>query len=143
MKHKRIRIVIAGLAAFDALTAIGGGVAMLVGADRFPPEWLQTTPFSDYTVPALVLALAVGGSSLIAAGTIMTRREVGVFAALAAGSLMAAYQLVEIAMLNDDVLLSWIEALYFGLGLTIAALAGYLWLAENRGPYHTGHFRHS
>lgn len=32
MKHKRVRIAIVVLAAFIALSAIGGGIAMLVGA---------------------------------------------------------------------------------------------------------------
>jgi hypothetical protein len=67
LKHKRVRIAIGVLAAFIALTAIGGGIAMLAGADQFPRDWLRDTPFSDYTLPALVLAIVVGGSSLVAA----------------------------------------------------------------------------
>jgi hypothetical protein len=42
------------LEAFIALSAIGGGIAMLVGADKSPVEWLRNTPFSDYTIPALL-----------------------------------------------------------------------------------------
>ena len=60
---------------FNAISAIGGGIAMLVGADKFPVEWLRNTPFSDYTIPAFVLAIVVGGSSLIAAVTVFTARS--------------------------------------------------------------------
>lgn len=116
---------------------------MLVGADTFPLEWLRNTPFSDYTVPALVLAIMVGGSSLVAALSVLTSSEVGVLAALAAGSLMAGYQVVKVAILNDNVLISGIEALYLALDLTIVALAAYLWLAEDRRhPDQIEHFGH-
>jgi hypothetical protein len=97
MKHKLERIAIAVLAAFIALSAIGGGIALLLGTyqhgvlveagtgAQFPIEWLRNTPFSDYTIPALVLAIVVGGSSLIAAVTVFTGREAGVLASMAAG----------------------------------------------------------
>ena len=71
-----------------ALSAIGGGIALLLGTykdgvlieaggrGQFPLEWLQQTPFSNYTIPALILAIGVGGSSLIAAVLVFTGREV-------------------------------------------------------------------
>ena len=86
MRHKLIRIVIGVPAAFNALSAIGGGIALLAGTykdgvlieaggqARFPLEWLQGTPFSDYTIPALILTIGVGGSSLIAATLVFTGR---------------------------------------------------------------------
>ncbi len=95
MKHRRVRLAIVVLAAFIALSAIGGGIAMLAGAMQFPLEWLRNTPFSDYTIPALVLAMVVGGSSLLAAVTVFTGREVGVLTSLAAGLIMAGYEVVE------------------------------------------------
>jgi len=73
LKHKLVRIVIGVPAAFNALSAIGGGIALLAGTSkdgvlieaggqaRFPLEWLQDTPFSDYTIPALILTIGVGG----------------------------------------------------------------------------------
>ena len=67
IKHELVRIAIGVLAAFNALSSIGGGIVMLHGTyqdgvlieaggrGQFPLEWLQNTPFSDYTIPALVL----------------------------------------------------------------------------------------
>jgi hypothetical protein len=101
------------------------------GRAQFPLEWLQHTPFSDYTIPALILAIGVGGSSLIAAGTVFSGREEGVLASVAAGLIMAGYIAVEFVTLRQGV--SWIEGLYFGLGLLISGLAAYLWRAEHRG----------
>ena len=64
MKHKKTRIIIGIIAGFIALTAIGGGIVILTGVDQFPLEWLEGTPFPDYTIPALLLSVVVGGSGL-------------------------------------------------------------------------------
>jgi hypothetical protein len=154
MKHKLVRIAIGVLEAFIALSAIGGGIVLLAGTyqngvlieaggrGQFPLAWLQNTPFSDYTIPALVLAIGVGGSSLLAAVTIFTGHEVGVLASVVAGLVMAGYIVVEVVMLKQGI--SWIEGLYFGLGLLISGLAAYLWMAEDR-PHHlqTSHISHA
>lgn len=145
MKHTLVRIAIGTSEAFIALSAIGGGIALLAGTyqdgilieagrrAQFPLEWLQNTPFSDYTIPALILAIGVGGSSLIAVVTIFTGRAVGVLASLAAGLIMAGYIVVEVVMLRQGI--SWIEGLCFGLGLAISGLATFLWMIEHHPHY--------
>jgi hypothetical protein len=133
MHHKPIRIVIAVLTSFIALTAIGGGVAILTGADPFPPAWLAGTPFPDYTIPALLLAIGVGGSALLAAVLVLRPGRAGILATLAAGLIMAGYIVGEVLILKQTPPgPTWIEIIYFGLGLTIFALGVYLWLAEAR-----------
>jgi hypothetical protein len=133
MRHNKVRITIGMLAGFIALTAIGGGMAMLSGLDQFPLEWLVGTPFSDYTIPALLLAIVVGGSSLIAVVTIFTGRKVGGLASMMAGLIMAGFIGVEVLILKQvPPGPSLIESMYFGLGLVIFGLAAYLWLAEYR-----------
>jgi hypothetical protein len=142
MKHTLVRIAIGVPEAFIALSAMGGGIVMLGGTyqdgvlieaggrGQFPLEWLQNTPFSDYTIPALILAIGVGGSSLIAAVLVFTGRKEGVLASVVAGLIMAGYTVVEVVMLKQGV--SWIESLYFGLGLAIFGLATSLWMVERR-----------
>jgi hypothetical protein len=147
MKYKLVRIMIGVLAAFIALSAIGGGIVLLAGTyqdgvlieaggrGQFPLEWLQNTPFSNYTIPALVLAFIVGGSSLIATVTVFASREVGVLASMAAGLIMAGFIVVEVVMLKQGI--SWIEGLYFGFGLVIFGLATYLWIEDRHLHFHT------
>jgi len=65
--------------AFIALTAIGGGVAILVGLDKFPLEWLHITPFKNYTIPAFILVIGRGGSSLAATILYFTFKLLGCF----------------------------------------------------------------
>ncbi len=145
MKHKLVRIAIEVPVAFNALSAIGGGIALLAGTyqngvlieaggrAQFPLEWLQHTPFSDYTIPALILTIGVGGSSLIAAVLVFTGREEGVLASVVTGLIIAGFIVGEVVMLRRGV--SWIEGLYFGLGLLISGLAASLWMAEHRRPH--------
>jgi hypothetical protein len=144
LKHKLVRIVIGVPAAFNALSAIGGGIARLPGTykdgvlreaggqARFPLEWLQDTPFSDYTIPALILTIGVGGSSLIVAALVFTSRDEGVLVSAVAVLVVAGFIVGEVKLLRQGI--SWIEGLYLGLGLGIAGLATDFWM--------TGHRRH-
>jgi hypothetical protein len=53
-----------GLAALELvvlLNAIGGAWYGLAGAENVPREWLEGSPFDSYTVPSLILLVAVGG----------------------------------------------------------------------------------
>jgi hypothetical protein len=145
MQHKLVRIAIGVPEAFNALSAIGGGIALLLGTyqdgvlieaggrAQFPLEGLQHTPFSDYTIPALILTIGVGGSSLIAAVLVFTGREEGVLASVVAGLVMAGYIVVEVVMLRQGI--SWIEGLYFALGLAISGLATSLWMIRHRSHH--------
>jgi hypothetical protein len=151
MKHKVVRLVIGVPETFNALSAIGGGIARLPGTykdgvlieaggqARFPLEWLQNTPFSDYTIPALMLAVGVGGSSLTAAVLVLTGRDEGLSASIVAGLIMAGYIAVEVVMLKQRI--SWIEGLYSGLGLAVAGLATRFWIVGHRR--HRLHSKHT
>ena len=137
MKHRIVRIAIFVLAVLGALTAFAGGVGILTGAITFPLEFLQGTPFIDYTIPGLALAILVGGSFLFAAVTIFTGREMGVLASALAGLFMIGFEVVEIAIVdrfggNGLSIAVALQAFFSMLGLTIFGLASYLWMAEYR-----------
>ncbi len=133
MKHKKTRITIGIIAGFIALTAIGGGIAILTGIDPFPPEWLVGTPFPDYTIPALLLSVVVGGSALIAAIAIFMRGNKGLMAAMLAGAIMMGYIIVEVLILKQmPPGPTPIEIFYFVLGLLLFGLGAYLWNVEVR-----------
>lgn len=137
MKYKGLRIIIGIITGFIALTAIGGGIALLTGAegDRFPLEWLRGTPFKDYTIPALVLTVVVGGSSLIACVMILKDLKLGIVSALVAGAFIIGFILVEAMTLKQlPPPPTPIEIMYFTLGAITFLLAGFLWLKE-RGSY--------
>ena len=132
MRLKFLKILVAVMSGFIALTAIGGVVAMLTGLDKFPLSWLVNTPFDTYTVPALLLIL-VGASSLFAALTLFKTKVLGVYATMVAGALMAGYIVVEVLVLEQTPPgPTWTEYLYFGLGTAVPRLGLYLWFKQER-----------
>jgi hypothetical protein len=142
MKHKVARLAIGVPEAFNALSAIGGGTVLLFGTYKdgvlieaggraeFPLEWLHNTPFSDYTIPALILTIGVGGSSLIGTVLVFTGRDKGILVSAVAGLVMVGFIVGEVKLLRQRI--SWIESLYFGLGLLIAGLTTGFWMTEHR-----------
>lgn len=140
MKHKGIRITLAVTEAFIGLGAIGGGMAILAGAFEqwFPLAWLQGTPFSDYTIPGLVLLIVVGGGMLLAAATQFIQREWPVRLSAGMGLVMFGWMAVEAAVIDrysQAIVPSTVvqQVLFPVLGLVMIGLAAYLWNTEYRG----------
>src|SRR6266487_2208054 len=151
LKHKVIRIALFVIEAFIGLSAIQGGIALLRGAfDQWVPvAWLAGTPFSDYTIPGLVLVIVVGGSALLAAATVFIHREWAVLVSVLAGLLMVGYLVVEVVSLDSKVgnvlpMMLVPQLLYFVLGLAVFGLAGSLWMREYRSQhFHPRHASHA
>jgi peptidoglycan/LPS O-acetylase OafA/YrhL len=138
MKYKGLRITIGVITGFIALTAMGGGIALLSGAEgeRFPLEWLQGTPFKNYTIPALLLTFIVGGSSLIASLSIFRNLKTGILSSLASGMIMVGFIVVEVLILKQTPPgPTPIEKMYFVLGFVTFLLAGFL-LRTEKGLLH-------
>jgi len=130
MQSKAIRIVVGVLTAFVALTAIGGGAALVSGleADRFPLAWLDGTPFTSYTGPGLILALIVGGSALIATLITFRGRQSGAGSSMVSGVLLAGFVAVEALILKQIPHgPTAMEIIYFVVGAAIFGLGMYLW----------------
>ncbi len=72
MKHNVVRSILTILLAAVAVFDIGEGVLVLAGVYA-PDVNLHGTPFTDVTVPMLLLAIVVGGSTLLAAATVFVR----------------------------------------------------------------------
>ena len=151
MNHKLVRIVLVALETFVGLGAVAGGIALLTGvfAQGIPVAWLQGTPFSDYTVPGLALAILVGGGMLLAAATVFIRHEWAVLVSAVVGIFMVGFEVVEAASVDGKIgdgltLVAGLQAFYFVLGLAIFGLAAYLWRAEYRDQSviarHVSHF---
>lgn len=124
MKPGTVRIFIAILTGFVALTAIAGGTAILIGADQFPLEWLPETPFTSYTIPALILAIAVGGSALVATVLLFAAPRSGIYAAMVAGMILTGYVVVEVLILKQvPPGPTPIELFYIAIGFITTGLA--------------------
>jgi hypothetical protein len=118
-----VRIALIVLTGFVALTAIGGGVAMVVRVDRFPPEWLEDTPFRGYLVPGALLALLVGGSALVACVMLVKAAGYAWLAAGASGVVLCGWIVAEVAILKQPSAPTRTELVYLAVGALTVALA--------------------
>jgi hypothetical protein len=77
-----VRLALIGLGLFLGVTAGAGAGAVL---PTLPPAWLVGTPFPDDTLPALALAVVVGGGALVGAALVLLGRDLGVVISLLVG----------------------------------------------------------
>jgi hypothetical protein len=122
-----VRVVLIILDAIVAVTAIGGGIALAGGleGERYPAGWLKGTPFSNYLIPGLILAVVVGGSAAAAATLTFTAPGVGAWVSVLAGFLLTGQIAGEIRLLRQHI--TGLEAAYFAAGLAMVALGLTLW----------------
>ncbi len=105
-KHARslasiVHPALLALTSFSALTAIGGGVGVLVTGLGIPKSQLEGTPFDSFLVPGLLLAIAVGGSLATAAVSLLQRVRWQGRVAMASGGVMLGWIAVESLMIHD------------------------------------------
>jgi hypothetical protein len=111
---------------FVALTAVFGGITLATGVDKFPADWLIGTPFSNYLIPGLILAVVVGGSAAVAAVATLRRRDAGALTSVLAGVIMLGWLVGERLILPPAAFppqLWWLEAIYIAAGLMMVAPA--------------------
>ena len=114
------RSLLGGILAFGALNAFAGGCYGLSGAPGVPVEWLEGSPFSDYTIPSWILLVVVGGSLVTAAIAVLAGRSSGRRSAFAAGSIVMIWIVVQVAIIGY---VSWMQPTTFAGGVLIIWLA--------------------
>lgn len=124
--------------AFNALSQIGGAIGLLAGAHP-PMSLLGSTPFADYTVPALILGVITGGSSIVALLLVWRGQHLaGDAAGIISGGITAGWIVGEVILFRES-LLGFLgvplQVLYFVTGLLAAGLASWLSLVD-RGVAH-------
>jgi hypothetical protein len=115
---------------FLGVTAVLGGVALLVGWLGIPASLLAGSPFGSYTIPALALIVLVGGSGALATVLLLRQPALGLAASGVAGLTLLVFEAVELVVIG----FSWLLAAYIALGLVILVLAAGLWLAGRHTP---------
>lgn len=109
---------------FVALTAVGGGVTVAAGVDKFPADWLLGTPFNSYLVPGLILAVVVGGSAVAAAVATLRRSDAGAVTSMLSGAILLGWLAGERLILPSAAFppqFEWLEAIYIAVGLMMVA----------------------
>ena len=116
-----IRITLMVATGFVAVTALAGGVALVVGSlapDLAtvlspPAEYLEGSPFGSYLVPGLVLGLVLGGVHVVAFVLLARRHPRALLAAVVAGYAAVIWIVVQMTIIP----FSPLQAVYVVMGL--------------------------
>ena len=128
-----LRIFLTVFTGFLALTAIGGGIALVAGINSPPLESLTGSLFSSYLVPGLALMLVVGGSALAALILLLRGSAFAVLCAATAGIVIMFFEFVEVQVIGMPAGVGqFLQLFYFYLGTLITVVSFYLWMSEIR-----------
>lgn len=119
------------LNSFLAVTAIAGGYGLMSGDARPPAEMLSGSLFHDYTIPALVLALAVGGTAIAATILLIRSDHRSRNASMLSAVCIILFESVEVAVIGSpEGIARNLQMFYFLLGGIIAVLS-FVYTTEN------------
>jgi len=108
-----IRRTVVGLHLFNAVSAVGGGIALIAGGLPVPIDLLRHTPFESFVVPGIFLAVIIGGSATIGATALLTHRRRALVTSGAAGAVMVGWIAGETVLVEG---FSWLQGLYLLTG---------------------------
>ena len=124
MNFKR-RLLTYSLGAFQAfigITAIAGGFRLVSnpnGTSDIPIEWLNSSPFTNYLIPGLVLLIVIGfGNVLGGIFSFLSKRYAGGLAAML-GTFLILFMAIEVWFVG---LRNFLQPLYFILGAIVLVL---------------------
>lgn len=104
-----------GLHIFNALSAIGGGIALMIGLIDVP-QWVTRTGFPDLYFPGVILMAVVGGSSAVAALAALKRLVGWQLASILAGVVMMMWIVGEIVSIRG---FHFLQVVYLLTGGTV------------------------
>lgn len=123
LRTRILRGVLIGVDALVAATAVAGGVELVFGLNKsLLLTWLRGTPFTDFTVPGLILGTMVGGSATVATLATLRSATVGAAASLIAGMILSGWIIGEVLLLNQPHP-TLIEVAYFSAGVAMVLMA--------------------
>ena len=150
MLDRTLRIVLIVLNLFLGANAIIGAIWVI---PALPAEWLQGTPFSSFLIPALSLAVLVGGGALSSVVALLQGRWWAPLGSMLTGLAIVIFEVVETATLNLNVWLHlvglqagpvvsrlplnadgtipfamWLQPFVFAYGVVLFGLALGLWM---------------
>jgi hypothetical protein len=106
--------------AFNALSAVGGGIAVVAtGGMGMPVSMLAGGPFTSFALPGVILLVVVGGTQTTALVLLLARRAPALLWAAIAGFGMVIWIFVETGIIAG---ISALQVIYFVTGILQLAL---------------------
>lgn len=131
--HTRRRALL-WLLGFLGVSAVLGGLALLIDWIDIPNDLLDGSPFSSYVVPSLILIL-VGMLALGAFLTVRAGHQSGAFLSSLSGGAIVIFELVEIWVIG----VSWLQFVYLAVGVALLILSVPLVLHSRDMPARPSH----
>ena len=108
------------IGAFNALSAVGGGIGLLTpGSMGIPLYVIEGSVFPDFTWPAILLIVVIGGTQALAVVAELRRAKSAHFLSALAGVAMLIFIFVELAIMGG---FSILHGIYFATGLAQVSL---------------------
>ncbi len=112
------------LLCFVGLTAAVSGIIMISRPDgsllELPLLLLQGTPFKNYLVPGIVLAITVGGVNLFGAAYLVMRLPKQYNISMTGGAIVVVYVIMQYFFIQA---FSWLQLVYIVAGVLIILIA--------------------
>jgi len=122
-----MRIALFVFVSLITLTAMPAGLLMMIEPNGrslgLSLQLLSNTPFSDFFIPGLILAVIVGGSSLVSLLMIMTKSHWSYKIALLSGFALVIWVIGELLLLPEY---HWLQGLYLVVGILITLTSYHL-----------------
>jgi hypothetical protein len=141
LRAARVRTVayrtLVAVTLFNAVSAVGGGIGMVVADGLGMPKSLLTdSPFSTFLLPGLILAAVVGGTQTIASVRLLQHRRSAFLWSAVAGFGMVIWVVSEVGFIH---VLGWAQMIYLVSGLLqlvlVLSLLGIVdWLPREAAP---------
>lgn len=112
------------LVSFTALTSLISGILLMYDPSgsffKMPLSLLSGTPFKNFLIPGILLAILVGGTNLLAVVLNLMRNKNRYNWAIAAGVMISGWIIVQMIMIST---FSWLQFLYLVIGILTILLA--------------------
>lgn len=116
-----MRVALLILTSLLALTALPAGMLLMLEPNGstlgLSLSLLSSTPFPDFFIPGLLLALIVGGCSLVSLFLIMNQSPASYKIAMASGVVLVIWIVAELILIPHY---HWLQGLYLAIGILIA-----------------------
>ncbi|MET0861454.1 MAG: hypothetical protein ABW091_10550 [Microbacterium sp.] len=99
--------------------SIGGALGVFANGAGVPLSYLENSPFTSYLLPGVILGVVVGGTQLAAAISMLIHDIHRYAWCTVAGFGMLIWIFTELAIMSEY---SWLQAVYFGVGVLELAL---------------------
>lgn len=127
---KNVILITAILQAFNGLSGLAGGFGLITNPDgealAMTTEWLQSTPFSNFLIPGIVLFTFNGLGNIAGFIATLRRHEKAALVATAFGAIMMVWIVAQVSWIGYK---SFLQPLYFSTGL-LQFVTGFLWIRK-------------